>query len=49
LSKYQVKYVVIGELERKYYAANGLAKFGAMPDLRLVYDTDGVQIYEVVS
>jgi uncharacterized membrane protein len=49
LRKYQVKYVVIGELERKYYAANGLAKFGGMPDLRIVYDADNVQIYEVLS
>jgi YYY domain-containing protein len=49
LSKYQVRYVVIGGLEHKYYPAAGLAKFPSMPGLRLAYDADGVQIYEVVQ
>jgi uncharacterized membrane protein len=49
LHKYQVRYVVIGGLERAYYPAIGLAKFNTMPDLGLVYDADGVQIYEVHS
>jgi uncharacterized membrane protein len=49
LHKYQVRYVVVGGLERAYYPAGGLDKFRAMPQLRLVYDTDGVQIYEVES
>jgi uncharacterized membrane protein len=47
LGKYQVRYVVVGGLERAYYPAAGLDKFGAMPELRLVYDAGGVQIYEV--
>jgi hypothetical protein len=39
--------VVVGGLERAYYPAAGLEKFRAMPELRLVYDADSVQIYEV--
>ncbi|MBV9357210.1 MAG: hypothetical protein JO023_16995, partial [Chloroflexi bacterium] len=46
---YDVRWVVIGGLERAYYPAAGLAKFANMPELRLAYDHDGVQIYEVVS
>jgi YYY domain-containing protein len=49
LRKYQVRYVVIGGLERAYYPGPGLDKFRAMPDLRLAYDAAGVQIYEVQS
>jgi uncharacterized membrane protein len=49
LRKYQVRYVVIGGLEHKYYPAAGLAKFPTMPGLRLAYDADGVQIYEVMQ
>ncbi|MBV9134299.1 MAG: hypothetical protein JO318_16460 [Chloroflexi bacterium] len=49
LSKYQVRYIVIGGLEHKYYPATGLDKFASMPGLRLAYDADGVQIYEVVQ
>jgi hypothetical protein len=40
---------VVGGLERAYYPAIGLAKFGTMPELGLVYDADDVQIYEVHS
>jgi YYY domain-containing protein len=47
LRKYQVRYVVVGGLERAYYPAIGLEKFRGMPELRLTYDADGVQIYEV--
>jgi uncharacterized membrane protein len=47
LRKYQVRYLVVGGLERKYYPPAGLAKFRNMPELRLVYDADDVQIYEV--
>jgi len=46
LRKYDVKWIVIGGLERVYYAPGGLAKFQTMPQLRLAYDADGVQIYE---
>jgi YYY domain-containing protein len=49
LRKYQVQYVVVGGLERKYYPAVGLAKFASMPGLQLAYDADGVQIYQVVQ
>jgi hypothetical protein len=37
----------VGGLERKYYPQAGLAKFASMPNLRLAYDAEGVQIYEV--
>jgi uncharacterized membrane protein len=47
LRKYEVRYVVIGGLERAYYPAVGLDKFRTMPELKLAYDADGVQIYEV--
>jgi uncharacterized membrane protein len=47
LRTYGVEYVVVGGLERAYYPASGLSKFGGMPELRLAYDADGVQIYEV--
>jgi YYY domain-containing protein len=46
---YAVRWVVIGGLERAYYPSAGLDKFASMPELRLAYDHDGVQIYEVVS
>ncbi len=49
LHKYQVGYVVVGGLERAYYPAFGLAKFSTMPELRVVYDAEGVQMYEVQS
>jgi uncharacterized membrane protein len=49
LRKYQVRYVVVGGLERTYYPAVGLAKFRAMPELRLAYDAGGVQVFEVQS
>jgi uncharacterized membrane protein len=48
LAKYQVRYIYVGDLERAYYPAAGIAKFGQMPDtLRPVYDRNGVTIYEV--
>lgn len=49
LRKYQVRYVVVGGLERAYYPAAGLDKFRTMPELRLAYNAAGVQIYEVQS
>jgi uncharacterized membrane protein len=49
LHKYQVRYVVLGGLERAYYPAAGLDKFQSMADLRLVYDADGVEIFQVVQ
>jgi len=47
LHKYGVTWVYVGGLERAYYPAVGLDKFRSMPQLRLAYDADGVQIYEV--
>jgi YYY domain-containing protein len=49
LRKYAVRYVVVGGLEHKYYPQSGLDKFPTMPGLKLAYDADGVQIYEVVQ
>jgi len=49
LRKYQVRYVIVGALERAYYPATGIDKFRTMPELRLAYDAAGVQIYEVQS
>jgi YYY domain-containing protein len=49
LRKYAVRYVVVGGLEHKYYPQPGLDKFPTMPGLKLAYDADGVQIYEVMQ
>ena len=47
LQKYRVRYVYVGDLERAYYGAAGLAKFDQLPDVfRPVYQQDGVTIYE---
>jgi YYY domain-containing protein len=48
LRKYGVRWIVVGGLERAYYPGPGLDKFRTMPELRLAYDADGVQIYEVL-
>ena len=48
LRKYGVRWIVVGGLERAYYPGPGLDKFRGMPELRLAYDADGVQIYEVL-
>ena len=47
LRKYDVRWVYVGGVERGYYPASGLDKLRTMPELRLAYDADGVQIYEV--
>jgi uncharacterized membrane protein len=50
LNKYGVRYIYVGDLERAYYSAAGLAKFDQMSDaLRPVYREDGVTIYEVLA
>jgi YYY domain-containing protein len=51
LRKYEVKYVIVGQLEQLYYPKQGLAKFQAMAgrELDLVYKNDKVQIYKVVA
>ncbi len=49
LDKYGVKYVVVGQVERLYYPASGLAKFAAIPGARLVYDSLGAKVYEIAG
>jgi YYY domain-containing protein len=51
LSRYHVRYVYVGELERAYYPEVGLRKFDEMVgrDLELVYDQDRVRIYRVLG
>ena len=50
LRRYDVKYVVVGALERIYYAEPGLQKFRDLADkglIRRVFQNQGVSIYEV--
>ena len=50
LARYSVRYVYVGDYERAYYDPAGLAKFDTMAGqglLRVVYDAQGVRIYEV--
>ncbi len=51
LTRYNVKYVIVGQVEHLYYPSQGLEKFKAMSgrELDLVYQNDGVQIYQVVA
>jgi YYY domain-containing protein len=52
LQKYDVEYIYIGQLERVYYTAEGIAKFEQMVtlgDLTRVYQEDGVTIYRMVN
>jgi YYY domain-containing protein len=52
LARYDVRYIYVGEYERAYYDPVGLAKFDQMAAqglLRVVYDAQGVKIYEVVG
>jgi uncharacterized membrane protein len=50
LERYNVQYIVLGDLERATYAPEGLAKFDQMVaegQLRIVFQNDGTTIYEV--
>ncbi|MBI4306044.1 MAG: glycosyltransferase family 39 protein [Chloroflexi bacterium] len=49
MREYDVRYVFVGELERQYYPAAGIAKFDRMRDdgLAPVYSNDRVTIYEL--
>ncbi|RLC91889.1 MAG: hypothetical protein DRI79_01810 [Chloroflexi bacterium] len=52
LSRYGVRYIYIGAYERAYYDPAGLDKFDTMAAqglLQVVYDAQGVRIYEVVG
>jgi len=51
LAKYDVEYIVVGELERAHYPASGLDKFEQMVGKRLVFpefSNQGVNIYRVL-
>ncbi len=48
--RYRVRYVFVGDLERAYYPADGLAKFDQLTGVfRPVYQQDEVTIYEVIG
>ena len=52
LAKYNVRYAVVGELERLYYPEEGIAKIeegGLDGALRLVFSSGGTRVYEVVG
>ena len=49
LRVYEVEYVVVGQLERAYYPAQGLRKFDTMLQdglARVVYQNEGIKIYQ---
>ena len=49
LRKYDVKYIYIGDIERHYYASQGLNKFEGLSDfgISLVYSNPSVSIFEL--
>jgi len=51
LNRYDVKYVIVGQLEHYYYSADGIAKFatGLNGALTPVFQNDALTIYEVNS
>ena len=51
LDRYNVSYVYLGDYERAYYDADGLAKFDEMAAqgmVRLIYDVNRTKVFEVV-
>ena len=51
LKRYEVEYVVVGQLERAYYPAPGLSKFDTMVQAglaKLVYENEGIKIYQAM-
>ncbi len=50
LRKYGVQYVIVGDVERNYYPAQGIAKFnsGLGGALELAYQNPGMQIWHVI-
>ncbi|MCL4395242.1 MAG: hypothetical protein M1482_10655 [Chloroflexi bacterium] len=52
LQDYRVKYIYVGDLEREYYEATGLAKFDKMVSsgkAQVVYENGHVKIYELTG
>ncbi|MCH7836472.1 MAG: hypothetical protein IH864_06350, partial [Chloroflexi bacterium] len=51
LQKYDVTYVIVGQLERLYYPPAGMAKFESNlnGNLELVYENPGTKIYRVLE
>jgi uncharacterized membrane protein len=51
LQKYGVSYVIVGQVERLYYPAEGIAKFDSMAgqSLEAVYSNPQTIIYHVVG
>ncbi len=52
LKRYQVSYIYVGDMEKAFYEAAGLAKFDTMVangTLQVVYQNDHVKIYEVMG
>jgi uncharacterized membrane protein len=50
INKYQIQYIVVGPLERAYYAPAGLLKFEELVrdgQLQIAYRNEGVTIYQV--
>lgn len=52
MARFHVSYIIVGDLERAFYDANGLAKFDVMArdgQVQLVYENQDVRIYKVIS
>ena len=52
LARYDVQYIIVGDLERAYYDEDGLSKFRQMADdglLQIVYEEFGTVIYQVTT